>query len=329
MPWVAARAQSLPWLLAFLLQVVPLARSIPALASLGSGVAILLRWVGSTALLTGAFHSVSAASASISGLTQYQNSRPIGKAVTNVTTQVGTPFNYRITVLNPGGDHQGDYFNCIPIPPGLTLNTNVGGTGFITGTPTTAGTYNVRLYAGHTAHPVPVFLDVRIQVDAVPQAPSITTQPANRSVVAGGTATFSVIAAGTAPITYQWLRDGSALAGATNATLELSNVMPSLQGQYWVVVSNALGSATSNKATLIVQETFSITPKLDQWAVVDGRMQVRVSGAAGLTHVLWSSSDLRQWVAVETNTLPTGIWLYTSPTPATAPQSFLRAAVIP
>ncbi|HEY1312758.1 MAG TPA: immunoglobulin domain-containing protein, partial [Steroidobacteraceae bacterium] len=46
-------------------------------------------------------------------------------------------------------------------------------------------------------------------------APSITTQPANQSVTAGQTATFSVVAGGTAPLSYQWQKGGAAIAGAT------------------------------------------------------------------------------------------------------------------
>jgi hypothetical protein len=83
-----------------------------------------------------------------------------------------------------------------------------------------------------------------------PSPPGITSQPANVSVVAGGTATFSVAAVGSLPLTYQWRKDGAALSGATNSTLTLSNVQSANAGGYTVVVSNSLGSTTSNTATL-------------------------------------------------------------------------------
>ena len=56
-----------------------------------------------------------------------------------------------------------------------------------------------------------------LTVTAAPSAPKITTQPANQSVQAGQSATFSVVATGSAPLTYQWRRNGTAISGATGA----------------------------------------------------------------------------------------------------------------
>ncbi|HYC70709.1 MAG TPA: ExeM/NucH family extracellular endonuclease [Opitutaceae bacterium] len=89
-------------------------------------------------------------------------------------------------------------------------------------------------------------------------APSITAQPASQTVVAGTTATFTVSAGGTAPLAYQWRKDGADLAdggnvsGAATDTLVVSNVQAGDAGQYDVVVSNAAGEATSNAAVLAV-----------------------------------------------------------------------------
>jgi uncharacterized delta-60 repeat protein len=71
-------------------------------------------------------------------------------------------------------------------------------------------------------------------------------------VDAGSNATFSVTATGTAPLSYQWWKDGSALPDATIATLMLSNVQGSNAGNYTVIVSNAFGSVTSAVAELSV-----------------------------------------------------------------------------
>src|SRR6266699_5260464 len=49
-------------------------------------------------------------------------------------------------------------------------------------------------------------------------APPITTQPGNQTVVAGQTASFTVVAAGTAPLGYQWQKNGASIAGATAAS---------------------------------------------------------------------------------------------------------------
>jgi len=81
----------------------------------------------------------------------------------------------------------------------------------------------------------------------------ITTQPTNQAVSVGGNATFSVTATGTAPLSYQWSKDGNALPGATNATLTFTNVQPPRIGDYRVVVGNGAGSVTSSVATLNIQ----------------------------------------------------------------------------
>ena len=84
-------------------------------------------------------------------------------------------------------------------------------------------------------------------------APSITTQPADQTVTAGQTATFSVGASGTAPLSYQWQKNGSDISGATSATYTTPATATSDSGStYRVVVSNSAGSITSNAATLTV-----------------------------------------------------------------------------
>jgi hypothetical protein len=82
--------------------------------------------------------------------------------------------------------------------------------------------------------------------------PTITTQPGNQTVLQGGSASFSVSASGTGPFTYQWRKDGAAIAGANGATLTLTNTQSAAAGAYSVVVSNAVGSAVSSNATLSV-----------------------------------------------------------------------------
>jgi hypothetical protein len=84
-------------------------------------------------------------------------------------------------------------------------------------------------------------------------APSITSQPTNQTVTIGQTATFSVTAAGTTPLTYQWQKGTTAIAGATSTSYTTAATTTADNGsQYSVVVSNATGTATSNTATLTV-----------------------------------------------------------------------------
>src|SRR5262249_31202022 len=66
-------------------------------------------------------------------------------------------------------------------------------------------------------------------------AAEVVTQPANWRVKPGTNITFTVGVRGTAPLVYQWRRDGNAVTGATNSFLALTNVQPSMAGNYSVV----------------------------------------------------------------------------------------------
>lgn len=102
-----------------------------------------------------------------------------------------------------------------------------------------------------------------------PQAPVLSVQPESQSVTnyfaeTGPTVSFSVAAGGTAPLAYQWLFNNQPIAngimaasepliaGATTATLTISNVTTRNAGRYACVVSNSAGRVTSSVATLTV-----------------------------------------------------------------------------
>ena len=82
---------------------------------------------------------------------------------------------------------------------------------------------------------------------------TIATQPAGQTVAVGQTATFTVVAAGTPPLTYQWQKNGAAISGATSASYTTPAVTSAdNNAKFVVVVSNSAGSATSSAATLTV-----------------------------------------------------------------------------
>ena len=83
-------------------------------------------------------------------------------------------------------------------------------------------------------------------------APVITTQPTSATVSQGVSATFSVAVNGTAPFSYQWQKDGANIPGATASSYTIASVAAADAGQYRVVVTNSVGSVTSNAATLTV-----------------------------------------------------------------------------
>ncbi|MBP7142707.1 MAG: immunoglobulin domain-containing protein, partial [Opitutaceae bacterium] len=91
--------------------------------------------------------------------------------------------------------------------------------------------------------------------------PAIVSQPASQTVTAGDTVSLSVVASGTAPLSYQWKRDSSPIAGANGSTLSFTPIALSDAGSYTVTVQNALGSVTSSAAVLTVQPPFS-PPKI-------------------------------------------------------------------
>ena len=81
--------------------------------------------------------------------------------------------------------------------------------------------------------------------------PLITSALGNRIGPAGTNVTFTIGAAGTPPLAYQWQFAGTNLIGATNASLSLVNVQPANAGSYQVIVTNAYGS-TNSSAVLTV-----------------------------------------------------------------------------
>lgn len=80
--------------------------------------------------------------------------------------------------------------------------------------------------------------------------PTITTTPQGRSVFPGGTVTLTTACTGTSPMYYQWNRNNSAIAGATNATLVLSEMSTTNVGNYTVTITNGAGSVTSDSANV-------------------------------------------------------------------------------
>jgi hypothetical protein len=85
-------------------------------------------------------------------------------------------------------------------------------------------------------------------------APVITQQPLAQSVTTFGTATFIVAATGTPTPTFQWLKNGVALAGATDASLSLQSVTANDAARYSVIATNSAGTVISSEALLSVTD---------------------------------------------------------------------------
>lgn len=98
------------------------------------------------------------------------------------------------------------------------------------------------------SNPLTIALGDSVGAIANTVAPVITSQPVDLQSLLSGSGVFQVTATGTPAPTYQWLKDGVPISGATSPTLSLSNILSG--GNYSVVVSNSAGSVVSRVASL-------------------------------------------------------------------------------
>ena len=126
-------------------------------------------------------------------------------------------------------------------------------------------------------------------------APIIAIGPTNITATHGATVSFHVTATGTGPLGYQWRRDGvalydgSAISGANSATLTMTNVDRMTAATYSVQVTNSVGSALSDKATLRV-----LVPQVLTSSVLsgEGRFQIRFGDIDGARMNLQTATNL-------------------------------------
>jgi len=285
--WQRFRWMYLPAsLLTFLLQRSPLLRVLGTTEfSAGSPAGALLRSAVTVAAL-GGYHT-------LAGATQLSTNPPspatatVGQSFGMVFALVGTPTSpasYEVRGALPPG-------LSIPGLAGDLLNDS---SGVITGTPTQAGTYNLSIRGwnstGKRGNGGDRIYTLTISVQGGAVVPTaITTQPASLSVNAGGPASFTVAATGEGTLSYQWIKDGVNISGATASTLNLPSVSASSAGAYRVVVTGSGGSVTSQPATLTVvtaQPPTIVTAPLTQTVVEGARVTLSVdaSGTAPLSY---------------------------------------------
>jgi len=122
--------------------------------------------------------------------------------------------------------------------------------------------------------------------------PTILTQPTNATVLFGTPATFTVLASASAPISYQWYRGTTAIPGATAAsyTLPSPQVATDNGAQFYVTITNPIGSITSNTVTLRVVSAIiplAITAQPASKAVLEGTstsLSVTADGTGNLAY---------------------------------------------
>jgi hypothetical protein len=144
-----------------------------------------------------------------------------------------------------------------------------------------------------------------LEINGVLYEPTIVAQPQNQQVAVGNTAQFSVTAAGTASLSYQWFKNGSAILNATNLAFSLQPSALSDAGAYSAMIFNAAGAVTSLVANLLVG-TFA--------------------EALENSNAVWSTSGDTHWI-VQTNITHDGVDAARSGVISGGQQSVLTAAV--
>lgn len=91
-----------------------------------------------------------------------------------------------------------------------------------------------------------------------PVPPSVVANPSPASAYAGRTATFSVTADGTTPLSYQWYKGNTPIDGATGEILDFTCAFADNGATYQVVVTNLYGSVTSAPAALTVMTDLTL-----------------------------------------------------------------------
>ena len=174
-----------------------------------------------------------------------------------------------------------------------------------------AGTYQVTI--SDAAGSVPS----AVATVTVLQAPNLLNDLTNLTAASGVDVSFSISAEGSAPLSYQWYLNGSALAGATADVLSLPQVSTAQSGVYQVAVSNPLGKIASSRATLNVLQngTLLISPN------PTGLLNLTYAGGPNQNYSVQYSSQLNAgWQSLaSTNSDAYGILsVSTSPTNSSA-----------
>jgi hypothetical protein len=132
-----------------------------------------------------------------------------------------------------------------------------------------------------------------LTVNPAPVAPSITTQPLGQTITAGLTATFSVTAAGAAPLSYQWTKNGTAITGATAVSYTTpAETIADNAAPFTVVVTNSVSSVTSNAAILTVNAVPPGALTASKSALSFGNVNIGSNAVLGVTFTNSGSSNI-------------------------------------
>jgi autotransporter-associated beta strand protein len=160
---------------------------------------------------------------------------------------------------------------------------------------------------------------------SVVQLPVITNQPQSLVVNPGSSAGFTVGATGTGALAYQWLLNGTNIAGAVTNIYSIAGATAANAGSYTVIISNNYGAVTSSVAHLVV----NLPPMIGSVSVANSAgFSLSASGSVGETCVLLGASNLVPpvvWLQLQTNTADmNGVFNFTDAQATNFPQRFYR-----
>jgi hypothetical protein len=176
--------------------------------------------------------------------------------VPSITTQplpatgtAGQTISFSVTASGTGPLSYQWYKYSTPVGNSATLTlTNL--------QPSDAGTYGV-----HVTNAFGLAYSTNVGLTVNPAtAPVISTPLQSVHGPVGQDISLTVVSSGSAPLTYQWRKEGGAIAGATTDTLILTAIQASDAGHYDVVITNAAGSTTSNGVTVTVDSPAVVAP---------------------------------------------------------------------
>ena len=178
------------------------------------------------------------------------NQAPIFTSADNDTFSLNSPDSFTVTAS--GYPAPSISLTSGTPPSGVTYESS---TGILSGTPTEAGTFALTFTASNGVSPNAT-QNFTLNVNG---APNITTPPQNVVVVEGQNASFTVIYSAYPAPTFQWQISTSGggrwsnIKGANSATYDISGTTGRMSGnQYRVILTNYLGTTTSDPATLTV-----------------------------------------------------------------------------
>src|SRR5712672_1432096 len=223
-------------------------------------------------------------------------SQAVGTASAPMTVQLTNYSHNQIQVTGVASSLSQFVFSGPALP--VTLNPGESLIGSVKFGPAAAQTYSGRLmFTFNTGWKASAYLSgtgVQTPPPAAAASPSITTQPVSRTVTAGQTAPFAVAATGTAPFSYQWYKNTTAISGAMSSSYTTPATTTSDSGSLFkVIITNSAGSVTSASATLTVNAAPTASLTVNPSSLAFGTITIGAkstipatvtnSGTAGIT----------------------------------------------